>query len=303
MSFDQFVNERYNSEDSKENKIDEVSTSPVSGTKAGWTYELDHKKYVLTKDVTGVRIGDYANVVLPKGTEIYNLPGGVFANHSSLKQKYTGGINFKQSRWDNTYGVLIRKEEHVLNQIEDNSKILESLDESIDSRVRSKIVVHLKNQGIEHGEDYDYSGGEFLAKDMDVAQNMADAVADKFRVVIYDDRITKDGKIPMMIVENETITTTQPTQIPEIPAANTQTHTVEKPVTKEDIKGFHKIDSIKRDIEKSKVALEKMKTLIDQGVKDKKLTESYIQLLEHRTTLIKEMDRIIEETKQTITKK
>jgi hypothetical protein len=212
-------------------------------------------------------------------------------------KKFMSFDEFVNERFNQNEPITtVEKKENLVNQ--------ESLDESIDSRVRSKIVVHLKNQGIEHGEDYDYSGGEFLAKNMDVAQNIADAAADKFRVVIYDDRITKDGKIPMMIVENETVVApVAPAQIPEVPVSNIPNHTAEKPIAKEDIKGFHKLDSIKRDIEKSKVALEKMKTLIDQGVKDKKLTESYIQLLEHRTTLIKEMDRIIEETKQTITKK
>lgn len=182
----------------------------------------------------------------------------------------------------------------------DTSKVEDKIEESIDSRVRAKIVVHLKNQGIKHGEDYDYSGGEFLAKNMDVAQNIADAAADKFRVAIYDDRITKDGRVPMMIVENETQIATV-AEVPQTTAATTQT--VEKPIAKEDIKGFYKLDSIKKDIENSKVALEKMKTLIDKGVKDKKLTENYVKLLEHRTNLIKEMNRIIEETKQTLTKK
>ena len=99
------------------------------------------------------------------------------------------------------------------------------------------------------------------------------------------------------LVENDTT-------VAEVPTTTTAaTQTVEKPIAKEDIKGFHKLDSIKKDIENSKVALEKMKTLIDKGVKDKKLTENYVKLLEHRTNLIKEMNRIIEETKQTLTKK
>lgn len=174
----------------------------------------------------------------------------------------------------------------------------EKIEESINPKVRSKIVVHLKNQGILHGEDYDYSGGLFLAKNMDVAQNIADAAADKFRVAIYDDRITKDGKVPMMIVENETHSVV----VAEIPNTTDTTinNTIEKPIAKEDIKGFYKLDSIKRDIESSKNALEKMKTLIDKGVKDKKLTENYVKMLEHRTNLIKEMDKILEEVKQTI---
>ena len=40
--------------------------------------------YKLKKDVKGVEIGNYINIVLPKGTIIHNLPGGVFALHDSF---------------------------------------------------------------------------------------------------------------------------------------------------------------------------------------------------------------------------
>ena len=79
----------------------------------------------------------------------------------------------------------------------------EYTNESINSRVRSKIVVFLKKQGYKNGEDYEYSTGEFIANDLETAQKMADAIGDEFRVAIYDDRKTKDGKVPMMIVESE----------------------------------------------------------------------------------------------------
>lgn len=80
-------------------------------------------------------------------------------------------------------------------------KFQEFVNESIDSRVRSKIVVHLKSEGILHGEDYEYSTGLFIAKDIETARDIADAVAGKFRAMIYDNRIGKDGKVPMMIVQ------------------------------------------------------------------------------------------------------
>ena len=76
----------------------------------------------------------------------------------------------------------------------------EFLNESIDQRTRAAIVVLLKSEGIMFGEDYTYSGGNFYANDMETAQDMADAVAGKFKCAIYDDKITPDGKVPMMIV-------------------------------------------------------------------------------------------------------
>lgn len=77
----------------------------------------------------------------------------------------------------------------------------EFLNESIDARVRSQIAVCLKEDGLEMGEDYEFRGGEFLAKDIETAEKMADACAGKFRCKISTDRKTGDGKIPMMIVK------------------------------------------------------------------------------------------------------
>ena len=107
--------------------LNEVSRSPVSGTKAGWTDSLEDKKYELTKDVKGVQIGDFTNVTLPKGTIIYNLPGGVFAYHFSLKQKYTGGYSSQQPKWVVRFGIMIRQMPDTLASIEKNGKVLESV--------------------------------------------------------------------------------------------------------------------------------------------------------------------------------
>jgi hypothetical protein len=104
--------------------VNEVYNTPVSGTKAGWTTSLDHKRYELKKDVKGAIIGDYHNVVLPKGTIIWNLPGGVFAKHEDLKKKYCTG--YKAERWNDQFGVMIRQMPEVLGDIEKSSKILES---------------------------------------------------------------------------------------------------------------------------------------------------------------------------------
>jgi hypothetical protein len=82
----------------------------------------------------------------------------------------------------------------------------ESVDESINTRTRAKIVSFLNTKGYEPGEDYTYSTGTFIAVDLETAQEMADDIGNKFKVAIYDDKITKDGGIPMMITEslNET---------------------------------------------------------------------------------------------------
>lgn len=266
ISFEEFVNEKYESKE--KNSINEFG--PLAGSGNTRADALDKAKRDAAKK--------------SERSQMIYVVGGKYSGTYKLSKRFEDG---------NTYAAYY----NGMPQDLDENKV----DESIDSRVRSKIVVHLKNQGIAHREDYEYSAGTFFAKNMDIAQNIATAAADKFRVVIYDDRITKDGKVPMMIVENES----QSLAVTEVPATTTTvtSQAIAKPIAKEDIKGFHKLDSIKKDIENSKVALEKMKTLIDQGVKDKRLTENYIKLLEHRTNLITEMNRIIEETKQTITNK
>lgn len=74
------------------------------------------------------------------------------------------------------------------------------INESIDTKVRAKIVVCLRGEGLEFGEDYDFRGGEFIAQDLETAEKMEAACKGKFRSRIYANRETKDGGIPMMIV-------------------------------------------------------------------------------------------------------
>lgn len=104
--------------------VREISTTPVSGTKAGVIYSLDNRKYVLTSDVKGARIGDYTNITLPKGTVIYNLPGGLMADHESLRQyaKLSGNIYFDKPTYA---GVGIRRMPDILTAIENNSNVIE----------------------------------------------------------------------------------------------------------------------------------------------------------------------------------
>ena len=108
--------------------VDEASFRPNSGTMSGGTYGLDSRKYELKRDVKGVKIGDYTNITLPKGTIIYNIPGGVFAHHSSLKSyesrqnKYFNKSTFR--------GISVKREKNTILSIEKNSKILESVNEA-----------------------------------------------------------------------------------------------------------------------------------------------------------------------------
>ena len=111
--------------DKKDESVDEATFRPNSGTMSGGTYNLDNRKYELKKDVEGVQIGNYTNIVLPKGTIIYNIPGGVFADHSSLKRyenrsnKYFNKSTFK--------GISIIRKKETIFSIDKNSKILESV--------------------------------------------------------------------------------------------------------------------------------------------------------------------------------
>ena len=117
--------------DEKGRPIKEITTTPVSGTKAGFTYSLDNRKYVLTNDVEGAQIGDYTNITLPKGTVLYNLPGGLMADHESLRQyaKLSGNIYFDKPTYA---GIGIRRMPDILTAIENNSNVIEeSLNENM----------------------------------------------------------------------------------------------------------------------------------------------------------------------------
>ena len=108
------------------NPLNEVKITPVSGTKAGVTYSLDSdRKLVLKKDVEGARIGDYVDVTLPKGTIIYNLPGGVLAAHESLKDLATSSNPYIEK--DNYSGIRIIKSRDTLAAIENAANLEESL--------------------------------------------------------------------------------------------------------------------------------------------------------------------------------
>jgi len=100
--------------------IDEAYTTFNSGNSGRTTTHLDNKKYQLKKDVNGAKIGNYNNVVLPKGSIIYNLPGGIFVNHPSLKDKFSG---IKETP---KFGFRLTRKSDTILSIEKSSKILES---------------------------------------------------------------------------------------------------------------------------------------------------------------------------------
>ena len=106
--------------------ITEVRTSPTSGTKAGWITSLEDRKYELKKPVKGVKIGNFTNQTLPKGTIIHNLPGGVFAMHPELEDKFKLTYSSQAPRWHHTFGVLVTSLPETLEAIEKNGKVLES---------------------------------------------------------------------------------------------------------------------------------------------------------------------------------
>lgn len=103
--------------------VNEASTSFVSGNSGRTITHLDNKKYQLTKDVKGAQIGNYHSVVLPKGSIIHNLPGGVFVSHPSLKDKFSG---IKETP---KFGFRVTTNPNTLTTIEKSSKILESVNE------------------------------------------------------------------------------------------------------------------------------------------------------------------------------
>jgi hypothetical protein len=121
--------------------VSEVSKQMISGTSARTITTLDNRKYELKRDVKGARIGDFVNVTLPKGTIIYNLPGGLFAGHFSLKSRYTtpygNGPKWLSQSWGQ--GVSIRQMPETLADIEKNSKVLES---EVNEAKKQKFVLY-----------------------------------------------------------------------------------------------------------------------------------------------------------------
>ena len=131
--------------------VNELKRTLVSGTMSGSTQSLEDRKYELKKDAKGATIGSFSNVTLPKGTIIYNLPGGVFADHFSLKNKYASKSSQGPRYFDKpTFkGIMIKQTPAVLSYIEKNSKVLESFDtEIVNEASDQQRLTHLRKFGI-----------------------------------------------------------------------------------------------------------------------------------------------------------
>ena len=158
----------------KESVINELRSSPVSGTKAGFTQSLEDRKYELKKDAKGATIGNFSNVTLPKGTIIYNLPGGVFADHFSLKNKYASRSSQGPQYFDKpTFkGIMIKQTPALLSYIEKNSKVLESV--SLDEAAKP----YKKGQRVDYQLDHKGGVGKF-ADAMSKSKNIESGVIKK----------------------------------------------------------------------------------------------------------------------------
>ena len=130
--------------------VNELKRTLVSGTMSGSTESLEDRKYELKKDAKGATIGNFSNVTLPKGTIIYNLPGGVFADHFSLKNKYASRSSQGPKYFDKpTFkGIMIKQTPAVLSYIEKNSKVLESFDTEVNEGSDQQRLTHLRKFGI-----------------------------------------------------------------------------------------------------------------------------------------------------------
>ena len=121
--------------DEYKESLTELRSDMISGTSGRRIDSLEDRKYELKKDAKGATIGSFSNVTLPKGTIIYNLPGGVFADHFSLKNKYASRSSQGPRYFDKpTFkGIMIKQTPALLSYIEKNSKVLESVNEAKDN--------------------------------------------------------------------------------------------------------------------------------------------------------------------------
>ena len=152
-----------------EESVDEVRRSMVSGTSGRTVSSLEYRKYELKKDVEDAKIGDFINVTLPKGTIIYNLPGGVFADHFALKQRYASRSSRGPQYFDKpTFkGMQIISKHDTLTAIENNSKVLESVNEAKMPKkyIGNDEIVFLKTKEDSRGAHYNlyYKGHDIEA--------------------------------------------------------------------------------------------------------------------------------------------
>ena len=104
----------------------EATFVPNSGTMSGGVLRLDNRKYQLKKDIKNVKIGNTI-VTLPKGTILYNIAGGLFADHKSLEQYETR--NQRYFKKPTFRGIQVTQKTDTIKDIDKNSKVLESVNE------------------------------------------------------------------------------------------------------------------------------------------------------------------------------
>jgi len=191
--------------------VNELKRTLVSGTMAGSIQSLEDRKYELKKDAKGATIGNFSNVTLPKGTIIYNLPGGVFADHFSLKNKYASRSSQGPQYFDKpTFkGIMIKQTPALLSYIEKNSKVLESVNEAItpaitfefpDERRARQFDLDIENSAIGIG---DQVGNKVTVTEVDTKWR---STVKKFLTknkgkVIEESVVTEAAQIPSNIAE------------------------------------------------------------------------------------------------------
>jgi len=169
--------------------VTEVITSPTSGTKAGWITSLEDRKYELKKPVKGVKIGSFINQTLPKGTIIHNLPGGVFAMHPELEDKFKLTYSSQAPRWHHTFGVLVTSLPETLEAIEKNGKVLESVNENL-SAEQKMVEKFLKKIAKEF--DYSMQDAARFVQDTISKMGLKESVNEEATEVTPDSKVVVD---------------------------------------------------------------------------------------------------------------
>ena len=121
----------------------EATFTPNSGTMSGGVLQLDNRKYQLKKDIKNVKIGNYI-VTLPKGTILYNIAGGLFADHKSLEQY--ADRNRQYFKKPTFKGIQITQKTDTIKDIDKNSKVLESINEFDSSINKRRAGAELKQK-------------------------------------------------------------------------------------------------------------------------------------------------------------
>ena len=170
-----------------------LNRSLISGTSGRSIVNLPHSKYKIIKEVTNAQANGknnitYTNIVLPKGSIVNNLRGGVFVKNEKLKEKYSTIYNEK-------YGLPITRKEETLNEIYKNSEILEyakggdlgieeEIDLTDDNRLRVKELTYeyKKPTAKELAEKHNSGAYEFMEQDKFEGGGKTNDVWEKYQV-------------------------------------------------------------------------------------------------------------------------